>query len=416
MQTNNNHFNDSLPEGDQKARAERAFWSMLGLLYRRRRFIVGVTGGVAVLAVVISLLLPNWYQASTRLLPPEGGGTSPIASFMSKNISSSVASLLGGGSGDYMRYSAILSSRSMYESVVDSFDLVTVYDLEDSEAPREAAIATFSDYVDFPIDDEYEFLSVSVMDRDPQRAAAIANFMVRELNRRNQALSAQNASHFRRFVEKRYREAEAALDTLKNAVQTFQKRYGVYDLESQATTFLEQAAELRGEAMQLEIQYEALLDQYGPDNPQVRMARQGARSANQKYQAALRGREAVLPVAQDDVPDVLRQYVDLEQERLIQERTLEVVAPLYEQARFDEEREFESVQVVDYAVPPVKKAWPRRSVICITATLSAFVLSLLFVLLWGWWSRNHAYYSRRMQQAAFEAEPEVLPESKKEHV
>jgi len=62
------------------------------------------------------------------------------------------------------------------------------------------------------------------------------------------------------------------------------------------------------------------------------------------------------------------------------------------------------VQVVDEAVPPVIKYGPRRSIICIAAVLSAFILAVLFVLVYTWWRRNYAYYAHRLREAADHAE------------
>ena len=107
---------------------------------------------------------------------------------------------------------------------------------------------------------------------------------------------------------------------------------------------------------------------------------------------------------QDSVPGVVRQYAALELEQMIQTRILEVIGPLYEQARFDEEREAEAVQVVDYAVPPKLKAKPKRAVIVVAAALSAFLLAALFVLLYTWWQRRHAYFARRLREAATPAD------------
>ena len=39
-------------------------------LSRRRRLILGITAASAAVAVVVSLLLPVYYKAETRILPP----------------------------------------------------------------------------------------------------------------------------------------------------------------------------------------------------------------------------------------------------------------------------------------------------------------------------------------------------------
>lgn len=392
--------NGFAPEGEQ--RAQQQLWRAAGVLYAWRRFIVGATAVVAVGAVVISLLLPNWYQATARVLSPEGGGANPMAAAFLKNLPSGAASLLGGAAGDYARYIAILSSRSLLETVVDSFNLVAVYETQEAPNPRLAAVEMLAENAAFPIDEEYEFLTVAVMDRDPERAAAMANFFVRKLNEMNRQLAAQDAANFRRYVEARYARAEADLDSAKTSVQEFQQRYGIYNLEAQAQAFMTQVAQLAAEAAQLEIQAEALASQLGPANSQVAAAQAAAQAAQRKYQEALAGRARVMPVPQGQMPAVMREYVDLEQRRLILAETIREVYPLVEQARFQEEREYESVQVVDAAIPPVEKAKPRRSIIVVTATLSAFLLSVLFALLYEAWRRHHARLAARLEAATAE--------------
>ena len=47
-------------------------------LSRRRRLILGITAAFAAVALVVSLLLPVYYKAETRILPPqEKGAISP---------------------------------------------------------------------------------------------------------------------------------------------------------------------------------------------------------------------------------------------------------------------------------------------------------------------------------------------------
>ena len=123
-------------------------------------------------------------------------------------------------------------------------------------------------------------------------------------------------------------------------------------------------------------------------------------AANDRYEEALNGSEAVLPVSREAAPEMVKKYLNLTMERTIQERILELVAPMLEQARFEEERISQAVQVVDSAVAPVEKFKPKRSIICIAATLSAFILAVLFALLMDWWNRRHAYFAERLREAS----------------
>lgn len=382
-----------------------SWWNMLGVLFRWRRFIVIVTGVMAVLSVIISLMLPVYYKASSRLLMPESGAGG-LASALLGDLGSAAKSLLGGGGGDYIRYMAILDSRSVKTRVINEFNLIDVYELTDEEYPLEEALETLSDNVEFVVDDEFDFFSVEVWDKDPQRAADISNYYVGVLEETSNRLKKQTAGTFRAYVEQRYLESEQERAALLDSLQAFQERYGVFDLQAQTEAFFSQVAELRAGAVTYEIQYEALKQQFGENNMQVRTMGQYVDAADALYRETLSGKEAVLPVSLEQAPEMVRAYADIAMERLIQEKILEMVAPLLEQARFDEESQTEPLQIVDAATAPVKKGKPKRAVVVIAATLSAFILAILYALTMDWWRRSHRAFTDRLRVAAARTDAE----------
>lgn len=387
-----------LSDEQRQQRMSEALWPALGELYAHRKLIAAVTAAIAVAAVVISLLLPNWYQAEARVLLPDspGGALSAVLG----RVSPAAASLLGsGGGGDYARFLAILTSRTALERVADEFDLAEVYETADARYPREATLKELRENVAFTVDMDYDFLSIAVGDPDPERAARMANFLVAELNRVNGRLAAENASNFRRYVQKRYEESLADLDSARAAMLRFQQRHGVLELPTMAEAFLQSAATQRADAIRNEIQYEALRAQYGTENPQVQAAEQAVRAARRKEAELLGGGDPLMPVPLQDLPEVGSEYARLYQDLLMQSEILQVVQPLYEQARFEEERDREAVQVVDMAVPPERKAWPKRSLIVIGATLSAFILAVCFVLIRASLRRNGGALAARFRAA-----------------
>lgn len=406
MQTDSRNHTDPLwaTDAERRAQAQQTLWTMLGTLWRRRKLVAGVTGGAAVLAVVISLLLPNWYRAETRLLLPTSSGSNLLSGALG-NISSTARSVLGGVTGDYQRYLSILDSRTVKENVIQRFDLIAVYDIEDGDEAMQAAIETLEGNLDFVVDEEYNHLSVQVYDQDPQRAADMANYFVEELNRINAELASQSAANFRRYVEHRYEETETELDSVLKATSQLQERYGVLNLETQGELFYTGVTELRLNALQLQIEYERLLSEYGPENSAVQAARQVARAANRQYNAAMEGQERMLPVPKDSLPAVARQLIALQQQQLTLAKVLEYTRPVLEEARLEEQRKVEAVQVVDVARPPSKKARPFRALIVIASTLSAFLLVALYVLLLAWWRRHHAEIARRLAAASDEPKP-----------
>ncbi|MEM8599600.1 MAG: Wzz/FepE/Etk N-terminal domain-containing protein [Bacteroidota bacterium] len=374
-------------------------WHALGVLWGHRRFLVAAVVLAAVSSVVVSLLLPKWYEGSTRVLLPSsplGGGLTSLIG----DLSPIASSLIGGGSGDYSRYLAILTSDRVVSNTIEEFDLIRVYENEGKTYANYLTAREFGQRVDFVVDLEYEFLSVNVLDRSPERAAAMANFLVAQLNEINSELETEDAARYRSFIENRYDEAVAEMDSLRNSMQEFQEETGMIELPTMAEAFLESFAAQRAEAIRSEIEYEALRQQYGADNPQVVAAQEIVAASRRKEAALLGGADRIMPVAMDDLPAAANEYARIYQDLLIQAKILEVTRPLYEQARFQEERSKVAVQVLDQAYPPERKAKPKRALVVIAMTFSVFLLAVCFLLVRDWVRRHGDHIQRRIQAAS----------------
>ena len=385
-------------EQERSERANQSFWTAAGTLYKWRRFIMVVTALAAVASVVIALLLPVWYQATAKVLLPERSRSSAFSTMLG-DIGGAAASLLGVSGGDYVRYMAILDRRQTQEDVVRVFNLEDVYETTESETSLYDAWLMFRENLNVTIDAELDYLAVNVLDKDPQRAADIANHLVDELNRVNAEMVSSNASKYRRFVEERYRAAETERDSTLAAMQRFQAKHGVLELDTQMEAFLTMVANWRSEATLAEIEYEALRRSVGEKNAAVVSARNRVLAARQKERDVQSGRDGMLPVSFEDLPEVTSEYVSLKQDILVNAEILKFARPLLEQAIFDEEMKSPAVQELERAVPPIEKAKPVRSLVCIGITLTAFLLACLFALVYDWWRREGDGLVARLETA-----------------
>src|SRR5690606_8596840 len=158
----------------------------------------------------------------------------------------------------------------------------------------------------------------------------------------NARLTSESARRTREVIERRLNRATADLDSVRSELQAFQETHGLVELEAQAEAMMQSAASLRAEVARLDVQYQTLVQQYGPDNPQVRAARQARAAAQQQINQVLGGRDALLPVAMRDLPALTTRYAQLMQEQLIQREVLETIYPIYEQALITETSEAEA--------------------------------------------------------------------------
>ena len=177
------------------------------LKYRRMIFLVcflamSVTG-------VVSFVWPPSYVAIASVTPPRE----------SSGVDSGLGmGLLGGTGASLLRqvmdvssvadmYVGILESRVVTDAIIDRFDLVKVYE----KGPlRFKARRKLQNNTKIKISEE-GILYITVEDADPNRAAAMANAYVEELDRLNKKLSAGQTTSKRVFLETRLRDMEANL-------------------------------------------------------------------------------------------------------------------------------------------------------------------------------------------------------------
>lgn len=382
-------------EGWADDRVRDRLWWAAGTLYRSRWWLVGAVIAVGAITAALSLTIPNRYRAETRVLLPESAGFGGLL----ESVVPGASAILGKGNSGYSRYLAILTSRTMYEEVVDRYDLVSHYDIEDSPDSRSKAVKEIADNTAFDVSLDYDFLAVQVLDEDPQLAAQIATFFVTELNRRHIELSAGSAAENRRFLEVRLQEAEADLDSALTELQGFQERSGVVQLEAQADALMSSLAEAQGQVALAEAQYRALQAQYGDENEDVALARSVFETAQDQIRRLTGGTEAVMPVPLQRLPSLSHQYALIQAELMMQEEVLKVIRPLYEQAVLTERQEADAVQVLDPAVPPTRKAEPKRSILVLAAMASAGMLLMTAILLTAWVRRRGGEVSERLRAA-----------------
>jgi tyrosine-protein kinase Etk/Wzc len=77
-----------------------------------------------------------------------------------------------------------------------------------------------------------------------------------------------------------------------------------------------------------------------------------------------------------ELPDLGMQLARLTREFKIQESVFELLTSQYELAKIEEAKDVNTIQVLDGAVPPDKKAKPKRKIMVILTTFVAFFFSV----------------------------------------
>src|SRR5205807_819594 len=113
-------------------------------------------------------------------------------------------------------------------------------------------------------------ISISVTDHSPQRAAALANAYVDELNSLVAQLSTSSAHRERVFLEERLKVAKLDLDDAANQLAQFSSKNNTLDIQQEGKAMLDAAGTIAGELIAAQSQLEGLRQIYTDSNSRVR--------------------------------------------------------------------------------------------------------------------------------------------------
>lgn len=358
---------------------------LLRVLVRRRNLIIKLTVGTAVLAVVYSLTLTNIYTATAKVMPPpkDSGGGAAAALLGQLGGLGGLAAGLGGTTDLYL---GILKSRSVADAVIQRMDLMREYKTKTWDATRK----TLEGAVKFQAGKD-GIITVSADHKDPRTAAMLANTFIQELDRTSLRLNLTKAGTERNFLEKRLTVVKQDLKNAEDEMKTFQEKYKTIKADVQAAAAIEGVARLKAEIVTKEVQLAALRHSMTDEAPEVKSLLAAISRLRGQMSTMSGGGDGgnVIPGV-GNAPGIGVEYVRRLREFKIQEALFEQLTKQYELAKINEARDSSSLQVLDEAVTPSKKSKPKRSLIVILATVTAFFGSIFLVFIQEYFSKMSA--------------------------
>ncbi len=349
------------------------FLDILIVLAKRKTPLLAFALLGALASATVSLLLPNRYIATTKILPPQQSQTA--AATMLAQLGS-VASLVGGAatlknSSDV--YVAMLKSRTVADSLVQRFGLLQEYDVEQlslarAELDKSSAIMAGKDGI----------ITIDVDDKDPKRAADIANAYVDELMKLTQVLAVTEASQRRLFFERQFVQAKEDLVKAEVAARHALSQGGLVKVDDQGRAIIENMARLRAQITLKEVQIGAMRTFAADRNPDLQLAEQERESLKREL-AKIEGNDGGKAASSDQSGRGI-DNLSLLRNVKYHEAMFELLARQFELAKIDEAKDSSLIQVMDRAIPPDRKAKPRRSLIVLLSTLGAFVVGILWAI------------------------------------
>ena len=350
---------------------------VLGTLYPWRRRILYITAGVFVISALASLLLHNYYQgktifyaASQDLFKPEkvfGGGQTEMYYY---------------GSGeDIDRILTVGNSYEVIDYLIDSFDLWKDYKIKPGTSKAKYKIRkAFRENYNILLTKQ-DALELTVEDKDPERAALLANAAREKINQlvRNIIKNSQIGlvSSYTKSIHNKEKIMQGTLDTLI----FYRQKSGIYDASGQTQLLAKRVTEVTNSVERDKASLAALELQHltGKLADTVKVIK-----------ARIVGAQRELTILNGDDPTSNYSLKNFNNAKGRVELLENRYARSYEQIGYDLEKlklynsaidiDIPAVHLIEPAEVPLYKSRPKRSIIVIACTLAAFLFSIAAVL------------------------------------
>ncbi len=304
-----------------------------------------------VLSVLYYLISPKYYRATAAILKP-------IGSIETLDVTTKSKTTEKQDTGTEL-FMSILTSRRMYDDLIQKFNLTSVYGISNTDRVREILQASCAISAS-----GQRVISISVVDRDPKRAAEMANFFWENLDRLLQEMTITTAKKNRLFIEERLASTRKALTQIQeqlNQLQQTNKLLAIKDTGEISAL----ATELMTKLTEKKLELERIKRIYQPEQPEVVMLSAEIKDLQKELDR--------LTSYQTKLSQILR-------ELKAQESLYSFLTAQLETAKLDETKNTPFIQVLDSAAVPQKVYSPdiKKILISISIIIIGIGIIVLF--------------------------------------
>ncbi len=310
-------------------------------LYAWRKHLIIVAVAACLLSVLFSSpwFITPLYKSSVILFPVSSNSVSKA--LLSDQPSAKTDILEFGEDEQTEQMLQILNSGIIRDKVVEKFDLMSHYEINPkSKFKNTLLIRQYEDNITFRRT-EFMAVKITVLDKDPQMAADIANTISELLDSTKNSMQRERAVKGFKIVEKEYLNLQSEIAAMEDSLARI-REMGVFDYETQS--------EMMNQQLAVEI---------------ARGNQRGIDALNKKL-------------------DVLAKYggayVSIRDQLEHEKKQLSSIKAKYEEAKVDATENLPQKFVVESAFKAEKKSYPIRWVIVLVSLIASFLLAVLVII------------------------------------
>lgn len=329
-----------------------------------------------------SLVVPEIYTASTTLIPSDRKQSSAMAMLSQLGP---LAGMAGGavGGGDTEVLLTMLKSRRIQDRVITAHQLTQG---DEGELTMEQSRGMLSGATLVSLGRKDGVIRISVENESPEKAAAIANDYVVELEKLSKELALTETSQRRVFLEKQLADAFAKLQEAEEAMKESQQKSGLVQLDAQGKAVIEAIAALQAQIAAKEVELGALRLFATDENPDVKQIITTISELKKQLSQLERTNpnaqaSSVIP-STSQLPEAGLEFLRRTRDLKYAETIHQLLAQQYQMAKVDEAQNAPILQVLDAAIPPQQRSSPKRTQMVLMAMVAAgFLMCLVAFML-----------------------------------
>ncbi|MBK6929593.1 MAG: hypothetical protein IPH12_01560 [Saprospirales bacterium] len=346
-------------------------------VYRWRKTIRNVCLLAIAGSIGISLLLKNYYQATTIFYPASPRLANPELMF---GNTGQVTDYYG-SDHDLDRLVEMAGSKELEDYMVTRFNLYEHYAIDSSatQGPHKVRKRFRSLYM--AQKNKNDAIELSIEDTDPQLAAAMANAARDKINAIGQRLTKESQAKLLAAFEDNIKRKRAELDLLGDSLQRTQATFGIYSPGAQGEQLSEQLATAQSEITRGRARLQILEKDPLIPRDTIAYMRANLNAYEQQRQQLMSndpGTENMTIKRYNEGYPTIAILQDLHYQS---RKQLSYDLERYNQILAAYNTDIPALLVVEPAEPPLIKSRPKRSIIVLTVALAAFLFTVLAALM-----------------------------------
>ncbi|MBR4536830.1 MAG: hypothetical protein IKO62_09320 [Bacteroidales bacterium] len=315
-------------------------FSLVQFMWQKRRTLILVCLVVAVVSLIASFLVTPKFKSTAIVYAPRTNSVAKIL-LNEESYNERLDMKAYADDEETEQMMEILNSREIKDILIDKFDLYNHYGLGEGVSYRQTKMYK---YLKGNIEvkrTQYGAIAVSVVDKDPQVAADMANEILVLLDSVKNRIDHERTIASYNLLKRQLEIVDAEVQRIDDSVQVLMQN-GVFDFKSQSERVMQQYATAVAQGNTAGMK--RLEDEL------KKMATWGPRSLTlYEEQAYFREYQSVVKIK------MMNAIVDMDTEIPV---------------KF----------VIERAIPADKKTYPKKSLIVLLSTVSAFILAVLVLL------------------------------------